>query len=375
MIVGQLQQQREGYKAFIPVPFPHKELLDFSAETISKHSEAIRLVGKLDGITQLLPDVNFFIFMYIRKDAASSNQIEGTRATIIDAIEAEANISSDLPEDVDDIIHYIATLNYGMERLKEFPICLRFIRELHKEMMKDARKTQFADPGEFRKSQNWIGGTAPSNAHYVPPPVYEMNQALNDFEKFFHSKDIIPPLIKIALIHSQFEIIHPFLDGNGRTGRLLITLYLWLEKLLDKPVLFLSSYFRKYQQTYYNKLDDYSNGDVDKWLNFFLDGIIETADQAIKIVRKITIIREEDINKVRSLGKTASKSAALVLPELFKLPIVNLSKIKEWTGFTRYGAYKVVDRFIDLGILELKDETKKYNKTYIYRRYVNIFTD
>lgn len=262
-----------------------------------------------------------------------------------------------------------------MERLKEFPISLRFIRELHKEMMKDARKTQFADPGEFRKSQNWIGGTAPSNAHYVPPPVYEMNQALNDFEKFFHSKDIIPPLIKIALIHSQFEIIHPFLDGNGRTGRLLITLYLWLEKLLDKPVLFLSSYFRKYQQTYYNKLDDYSNGDVDKWLNFFLDGIIETADQAIKIVRKITIIREEDINKVRSLGKTASKSAALVLPELFKLPIVDLSKMKEWTGFTRYGAYKVVDRFIDLGILELKDETKKYDKTYIYRRYVNIFTD
>jgi len=375
MIVGQLQQQREGYKAFIPVPFPHKKLLDFSAETISKHSEAIRLVGKLDGITQLLPDVNFFIFMYIRKDAASSNQIEGTRATIIDAIEAEANISSDLPEDVDDIIHYIATLNYGMERLKEFPISLRFIRELHKEMMKDARKTQFADPGEFRKSQNWIGGTAPSNAHYVPPPVYEMNQALNDFEKFFHSKDIIPPLIKIALIHSQFEIIHPFLDGNGRTGRLLITLYLWLEKLLDKPVLFLSSYFRKYQQTYYNRLDDYRNGDVDKWLNFFLDGIIETSDQAIKIVRKITIIREEDINKVQSLGKTASKSAALVLPELFKLPIVNLSKIKEWTGFTRYGAYKVVDRFIDLGILELKDETKKYNKTYIYRRYVNIFTD
>lgn len=375
MIVGQLQQQREGYKAFIPVPFPHKKLLDFSAETISKHSEAIRLVGKLDGITQLLPDVNFFIFMYIRKDAASSNQIEGTRATIIDAIEAEANISSDLPEDVDDIIHYIATLNYGMERLKEFPISLRFIRELHKEMMKDARKTQFADPGEFRKSQNWIGGTAPSNAHYVPPPVYEMNQALNDFEKFFHSKDIIPPLIKIALIHSQFEIIHPFLDGNGRTGRLLITLYLWLEKLLDKPVLFLSSYFRKYQQTYYIRLDDYGNGDVDKWLNFFLDGIIETSDQAIKIVRKITIIREEDINKVRSLGKTASKSAALVLSELFKLPIVNLSKIKEWTGFTRYGAYKVVDRFIDLGILELKDETKKYDKTYIYRRYVNIFTD
>jgi len=375
MIIGQLQQQKEGFKAFIPVAFPPKELLYFSAEIISKHSEAIRLLGKLDGITQLLPDVNFFIFMYIRKDAASSNQIEGTRATIIDAIEAEANISSDLPGDVDDIIHYIGALNYGMERLKEFPMSLRFIRELHKEIMKDARKTQHADPGEFRKSQNWIGGTTPANAHYVPPPVYEMKQALDYFEKFLHSKDIIPPLIKVVLIHSQFEIIHPFLDGNGRTGRLLITLYLWLEKLLDKPVLFLSSYFKKYQQTYYDSLDDYRNGIVDKWLDFFLDGVIETAEQAIETVKKITILREEDIKKIQSLGKTASNSAVVVLPQLFKLPIVDVTKIKEWTGFTRHGAYKVIDRFIDLGILELKDETKKYGKIYIYRRYVDIFTE
>lgn len=375
MIIGQLQHQKEGFKAFIPTPFPSKELLDFSGEIIIKHSDAIRLLGKLDGITQLLPDVNFFIFMYIRKDAASSNQIEGTRATMIDAIEAEANISTNLPNDVDDIIHYIEALNYGMDRLKEFPMSLRFVRELHKEIMKDARNTQYADPGEFRKSQNWIGGRSPADAHYVPPPVYEMKEALDYFEKFIHSDDAIPPLIKVALIHSQFELIHPFLDGNGRTGRLLITLYLWLEKLLDRPVLFLSTYFKKYQQTYYDRLDDYRNGSVDKWLNFFLDGVIETAEHAIDTVRKITVLREEDMKKIQSLGKTASKSAVVVLPQLFKLPIVDLSKIKEWTGFTRYGAYNVIDRFIDLGILEIKDETKKYGKTYIYRRYVDIFVD
>ncbi|MGH7885374.1 MAG: Fic family protein, partial [Thermodesulfobacteriota bacterium] len=217
---------------------------------------------------------------------------------------------------------------------------------------------------------------SPVDAHYVPPPVFEMNRALDDFEKFLHSQSYsIPSLIKTALMHSQFELIHPFLDGNGRTGRLLITLHIWFEKLLDRPVLFLSSYFKKYQQTYYDRLDNYRNGDVDKWLDFFLDGVVETAEQAIDIVRKITILREEDMKKIQRLGKTASKSAVVVLPQLFKLPIVNLAKIKELTGFTRQGAYKVIDRFIDLGILEIKDETKKYGKIYIYRRYVDIFMD
>ncbi|MGH7900807.1 MAG: Fic family protein, partial [Thermodesulfobacteriota bacterium] len=363
------------YKAFVPEPFPPKKGFSFSSKLISKTATASLLLGKLDGITQLLPDVDFFIFMYLRKDAASSTQIEGTRATMVDAIEAEAKTSYDLPDDVDDIIHYIKALNYGMERLKEFPLSLRFIRELHRELMKDGRSTQFADPGEFRKSQNWIGGTSPANAYFVPPPVFEMNNSLNDFEKFLHSQDDYLSLVKASLIHSQFETIHPFLDGNGRTGRLLITIYLWLSGLLAKPVLYLSSYFKKHQQIYYDRLDGYHVGKVEEWVDFFLAGVIETAQSAIETVKLIAVLREQDMRKIQSLGKTAAESATAILPKLFQLPIVNVAKIQDWTGFTRQGAQKVIDRFVDLGILELKDENKTYGRSFIYRRYVDIFMD
>ncbi len=245
--IGKYVSQPTGYKAFIPNPFPPKNGFDFSNDLILKANESTLKLGKLDGITQLLPDVDFFIFMYIRKDAASSSQIEGTKATLIDAIEAEGNIGENLPSDVDDILHYIKALNYGLNRLKDFPLSLRLIKEIHKELMTGARTTHFSDPGNFRKTQNWIGGTSLKNATFVPPPPYEMNASLDDFEKFLHSKDNILPIIKCGIIHAQFETIHPFLDGNGRTGRMLITIYLHKEKLLEKPVLFLSDYFKRYR--------------------------------------------------------------------------------------------------------------------------------
>ncbi|HUY69806.1 MAG TPA: Fic/DOC family N-terminal domain-containing protein, partial [Candidatus Tyrphobacter sp.] len=215
--IGQLKEQKEGFKAFIPAPFPSGSGFGFDAKILKKNGEATRLLGKLDGMTKLLPDVDFFLSMYLRKDAASSSQIEGTMATMIDAIEAEVQPSANIPEDVDDILHYIKALNYGMKRVKEdnFPMALRFIRELHKRLMDKARATHYSDPGEFRKSQNWIGGTRPDNAYFVPPPVDEMHVALGDLEKFMHTKDDILTPIKAALIHAQFEIIHPFLDGNG----------------------------------------------------------------------------------------------------------------------------------------------------------------
>lgn len=374
MELGKFIQQREGYKAFVPNKFPPEQGFDFSKKLILKHSTAERLLGKLDGITQLLPDVDFFLFMYVRKDAASSSQIEGTQATMIDAIEAEAKTKETLPRDVDDILHYIKALNYGLKRLVDFPISLRFIRELHKELMEKARTTQFSDPGRFRKSQNWIGGTTPLNAGFVPPPPVEMNRALDDFEKFLHSKDDMLPLLKAGLIHAQFEAIHPFLDGNGRTGRLLITFYLWLSKLLDKPVLFLSSYFKQYQDIYYAKLNGYHHGKVEAWLEFLLDGIIDTADKAIAAAQAITDLRQEDMEKIQSLSKTASESGVVVLRKLFVLPIVNVNTIKEWTGFTRQGAQRVIDRFVELGILEQKDKNEKYGRSFIYRHYVDLFT-
>ena len=373
--LGTLRNQDGTYKAFIPEPFPPKDINIFNPKVIKKNDKATRLLGKLDGITKLLPNSDFFILMYLRKDAASSSQIEGTRATMIDAIEAEAKINTNIPEDVDDILHYIEALNYGIKRMSEdnFPISLRFIKELHKKLMTQARQTHFSNPGSFRKSQNWIGGTRPDNASFVPPPIYEMNQALHDLEKFLYSDDSIPVVIKAGLIHSQFETIHPFLDGNGRTGRMLIMFYLLKEDSLEKPVLFLSSYFKKYQKLYYEKLEAYHNGNIESWIDFFLDGVIEIAEEAIDTVGKITTLRENDMLKIHGLGKRAAESAAIVLPKLYMQPIVSTALVSEWTGFTPAGAQVVIDRFIDMGILLPKNKKVKYGQTYIYRKYLDIF--
>jgi len=376
-IIGSIIKQPEGFNAFIPRPYPPKEGFNFDPKLLKKDNEATRLLGKLDGITKLLPDADFFLLMYLRKDAASSSQIEGTMATMIDAIEAEVSIDTKIPEDVDDILHYINALNYGMKRMKkdDFPMVLRFMRELHKRLMLQARATHFPDPGEFRKTQNWIGGTRPDNARFVPPPVGAMNESLKDLEKFIHTDDSIPTIIKSGLVHAQFETIHPFLDGNGRTGRMLITFYLWKEHFLERPVLFLSSFFKKHKEVYYERISDYHNGNVDKWIDFFLDGVIEIANEAINIVDEITVLRERNITKIQKLGKRASESASLILPELYAQPIVNVSTIQEWTGFTRAGAQTVIDRFIKMKILTVKDKDKKYGQTYIFDEYVKIFSD
>lgn len=376
--LGKNIQQLEGFKAFIPHPFPPKEGFNFDSSILKKNDQATRFLGKLDGITKLLPDADFFLLMYLRKDAASSSQIEGTQATMIDAIEASAKINADVPKDVDDILHYIKALNYGMKRMKEdgFPISLRFVRELHKELMDKARATHFSDPGEFRKTQNWIGGTRPDNARFVPPPVHEMHKALSALERFIHADDSTLTLIKAALVHAQFETIHPFLDGNGRTGRMLITFYLWKEGFLERPVLFLSSFFKKHQELYYERLFGYqTKGMVSEWVDFFLDGMIEVSNEAISIVDKITILREEDVAKIQTLGKRASESAALVLPRLYGQPVVNVALIMKWTGFTRAGAQTVIDRFIKMSILSPKDKDRQYGQSYLYKKYIDVFSD
>ncbi len=373
--LGRMKKQPSGYNAFIPNDFPPKDPWDFSKNLLLKHATAQRLVGKLDGVTQQLPDVDFFLSMYIRKDAASSSQIEGTQATMIHVIEAEAKTTESYPADVDDIQHYIKALNYGLQRLEKLPLSLRFIRELHRKLLAGARATQFSDPGEFRKTQNWIGGTTPANAHFVPPPPDEMTRALGDFEKFLHDHGELLTLLKIGIAHAQFETIHPFLDGNGRTGRLLITVMLWLEGLLEEPVLFLSSYFKKHQSVYYDRLNGYRDGEVEAWLDFMLDGVIEIAGQAIETARRISAIRQEDIDKMGTLGKPAAESGVLVLRNLCSLPIVNVNLVKEWTGFTRKGALGVINRFVELEILEQKDKSVAYGRSFIYRRYVDAFLD
>ncbi len=377
-IIGNYRQQPRGYKAFIPNDFPPADQIVFSRDINVKHTEAVRLIGKLDGITQLLPDKDYFLEMFVRKDASSSSQIEGTKATMMDAIEA-ANVerSSDLPADVDDILHYIDALNYGMKRAQDFPFTLRFIRELHEKLMTDARTTHNPFPGEFRTSQNWINGTRPDNARFVPPPVHEMNIALDQYEKFIHAQDDYLPLIKAALLHSQFETIHPFADGNGRTGRMIVTMFLWHEHMLEMPVLYLSSYFKKNQDVYYERLNGYHSEDnrIIEWVDFFLDGIIEIASSAINTCQGITELRERDMRKVQKLGRASAPTTVEVLRNLYRLPTVGIADIVKWTGYTRQGAYKVIERLVDMKILYPTKDTDSYGQKYTYRDYVSLFSD
>lgn len=373
MPIGKLIKQPSGYSAFVPDSFPQEGLLEFPEDIITKAATAERLIGKLDGISHVLPNADFFLSMYIIKDATSSAQIEGTRATMLDALEMNAGVNVK-DTDADDILFYIKALNYGTDRLVNFPFSLRFIRELHKELMTGARSSHFASPGEFRKTQNWIGGTTLQNAAFIPPPVELMNDALADLEKFIYNKSVMP-VLQAGILHAQFETIHPFLDGNGRTGRLLITLFLFERAILEKPVLFISSYFKKHQQLYYDKLNAYHSNKTNEWLHFFLDGVIETAEQSIETSKKISILREEDMRKIQSLGKREATSGISFLQNLFKNPITNPSAIIGTMKFSRSGAVKLIDRFIDLEILKPFDESVKYGKTYIYQKYVSIFND
>jgi Fic family protein len=242
--------------------------------------------------------------------------------------------------------------------------------------MDGARASHTPYPGEFRRTQNWIGGTSPEKAQFVPPPPHEVMNALSDLEKFIHSQDYSHvPLIKAALIHAQFETIHPFVDGNGRTGRLLITMYLHEEKLLEVPILYLSDYFKMHQQLYYQRLEGYHSDPalVDDWVEFCLQGFADSAAVAIEIASRINVIRDRDMSLVATLGKAAAETSMNILRHLYAQPIVDVPKIQEWTQFTRAGAQRAVDRLIDIGILSPLDPHRKYGRAYAYREYLALF--
>ena len=375
--IGKYIQQPNGYKAFMPNPFPPAKEIHLPAKLLSAHTEAVRLLGKLDGVAERLPDRDWFLMMFVAKDASSSSQIEGTNATIVDVIEKQnAEPRPNLTTDVDDIIHYIDALNYGIERADAFPFSLRFIRELHEKLMTGAGATQFSYPGMFRTTQNWIGGTHPGNARFVPPPVPDMLRALGDLEMFIHADDDWLTLVKAGLLHAQFELIHPFTDGNGRTGRMLITMYLWREKILSMPILYLSSYFRQHQQIYYDRLAGYSEGYVEEWLGFFFEGIISTANSAIDTCIAIADLREQDMQHVHALGKTAAKSTMEILVRLYRMPIVGIADIVKWTGFTHRGGYNAINRLVEMQILKpLTPGDAVYGQKWAYEAYLSLFTD
>jgi Fic family protein len=294
---------------------------------------------------------------------------------MIDALEYVADPIDNT--DADDIAHYVKALNYGLIRLRQddFPFALRFIKELHKKLMDRARATHFANPGEFRKTQNWIGGTRPGNASFVPPAPEELDVSLGDIEKFIHTP-FIHPIIDAGLLHAQFETIHPFLDGNGRTGRLLITFYFIHHKYLELPALFLSSYFKKHQKVYYQRLREYHGGNILPWLDFFVDAITETAQEAIEISKKITKLRDRDLIAISQLDKRTSDIAVEVIRQLYKDPIVSSTTVQEWIGQTKQGTLKFIDRLIDVGILELHRKGEGIRPSlYAHKEYLKIFTD
>jgi len=370
--IGRYIQQKGNYRAFIPGQFPPKGLPYNELKIIKLLSEANLLLGNLDGIAKLLPDINFFIFMYIKKESAYSSQIEGTKARLTDALLAEVERTPELPNDVDDILHYINAMNEGLKRLEKLPLSIRLIKEIHQILLTEARSATYPYPGEFRRVQNWIMGTNPADARFVPPPPEYVTPAMSNLEKFFYSYEDIPILIKVALIHSQFETIHPFVDGNGRTGRLLITFYLCQQKVLKRPILYLSEYFKKHRELYFSMLDEYRRGNITEWLEFFLKGIVNVAKEAVETSDKIIDLREKDLYKVSTLGR-ASKNAIVLLKNLYKLPIINVRKTQGFTGLSREAANRLVKRFVKLGLLHLKDKGKKYGRIFVYKEYLNLF--
>ncbi len=358
------------YKAFVPNTLPFK--IDADEELQSLLSRADLALGRLDGIAETLPDVDFFILMYIRKEATLSSQVEGTQATFADVLNAEAKIEDlEIRKDVDEILNYIQSMNYGLERLKTFPLSLRLIKEIHKILLRGVRG-EWKEPGEFRKSQNWVGGTTIERASFIPCPPQEVMSALNDMEKFLHDNFRLPVLIKTGLIHAQFENIHPFLDGNGRIGRLLVTFYLCQQKTLDKPLLYLSEFFKKYRQEYYDRLNAvHERDDVEGWLKFFLEGIAVTANQAVDTSKKIIKLKDEDTKKILSLRRSTPK-ATLVFNSLFHTPTLTVKGVERITGLKNPNALFLISKMIKLGVL--KEITgKKRNKVFRYQNYVNLF--
>ncbi len=374
---GQYVKQIEGYRAFIPNPLPPVPEIIMDQEMWNLLSQADRALGRLDGATDALPNPDLFVFMYVRKEAVLSSQIEGTQASLIDVLEFESQaLQPDNPQDVAEVVNYISAINYGLERLKELPVSLRLIREIHQELMKGVRGAE-RNPGEFRRSQNWIGagGCSLAEASYVPPPPHEMLQALDNLEKFLHSPQPMPTLIKVGLAHAQFETIHPFLDGNGRTGRLLITFLLCEQNILQRPLLYISYYFKKYRSEYYDRLQAVrDSGNWEGWLKFFLRGVYEVAQEAAATARKIVNLKEEHRQLVLNAMGRRSGNAIALLESLYFRPIFTVEHAEAITNLSYPNANTLIKDLIDIGLLQ-EITGQKRNRAFSYAPYLAVFRD
>jgi Fic family protein len=360
----------ETVKAYLPPPLPPDPPVVLG-DLISLIEQANRALGRLDGITSILPAPPLFLFMYVRKEAVLSSQIEGTQSSLADLLVFE---NDEIPmvsiDDVQDVSNYVAAMDYGLKRLSDgFPLSLRLIREIHDVLLRKGRGSS-QQPGEFRRSQNWIGGTRPGNALFVPPPPRDMASALDNFEKFLHD-DKLPTLIRAALAHVQFETIHPFLDGNGRLGRLLITLMLCAEGALKAPMLYLSLYFKQRREQYYDLLQGVRDrGDWETWVEFFLQGVVETANEAVETARQLLDLFEEDRTRIRAFGRP-SASMLRVHDLLQRQPIIGIVPASRALKLTHPTVMKALANLQKLEIVR-EITGRRRGKLFAYARYMSI---
>ena len=365
----------EKAQAFVPAPLPPRPPIDWTPELRSKFDQAWLSLGRLDSVSTLLPDTSLFLYMYVRKEAVLSSMIEGTQSSLSDLLLFELDQEPGVPlDDVREVSNYVAALDHGLRLLQEgLPLSLRLFREIHGVLLSKGRGSNQA-PGEFRRSQNWIGGTRPGNAAFVPPPAEEVLECMGKLELFLHDQpEPTPVLLKAALAHVQFETIHPFLDGNGRLGRLLITLLLCEHKVLREPMLYLSLYFKTHRQYYYELLSNVRlTGDWEAWLDFFAEAIIVTAGQAVETAQQLLDLSNRDRDKINGLGRAAA-STLQIHRALMEQPIATSSSLVEKTGITPATVNKSLGHLEQLGIVK-ELTARKRNRLFSYAGYIEIMS-
>ena len=369
---GKYVHQLTGYDAFIPTDLPPDPPVNMDAEMIRLLSLADRKLGRLDGVTQILPNPDLFVGMYVQKEAVLSSQIEGTQASFVDVLQVDADTAAKR-QDVEEVVNYVKAMKYGMNRLETLPLSLRLLREIHGILLSGVRGSQ-RNPGDFRTSQNRIGslGCSLATASFVPPPVAEMTSALGHLENYMYSESDIPHLIRIALIHAQFETIHPFLDGNGRMGRLLIAFWLYQQQILKYPLLYISYYFKKNRTEYYDRLMNIrTKGDWEGWVKFFLEGVAQVADEATQSASEIMKLKEMIMEKIQK--ETSGKAnSVLLLDLLFRMPIITINLVKDELKVSYPTAKALTEHFREAKIIRCIDDSILRNKRCIFTEYVAI---
>ena len=372
---GQYAWQPDGYRAFLPAPLPPDPSVKISARLQKLLSKADRVLGRLDGSIQTLPHPDLFVYMYVRKEAVLSSQIEGTQSSLQDLLAAEARIfAPNRAGDVDEVVNYVHAMNYGLMQLTELPVSIQLIRQIHAKLLHNVRGSHLT-PGELRKSQNWIGpiGCRPSEAIFVPPPPERVLEEMLNLEQFIQGDTDLPLLLKIGLVHAQFETIHPFLDGNGRIGRLLITFMLCKRGVLQKPVLYLSHFFKKHRNRYYEELQSVRDaGTWEKWIAFFMRGVIEVSQQATETARRILLLREKQRHVITEKFGGAAGNGHRTLEYLYENPVVSVKSVQNLIGTTYPAANNLVARMVDNQILR-EVTGQKRNRAFMNQSYIDLF--